>query len=141
MGHISKEGPSSARAALCEAAHAALRSPGPLRAFGGRIVARRGRQVAVVAVARKLATIAWQLLRSGEDYAYANPAQVRLKWRRVELAAGAPSQQGHRTGVSLSSRQEREVALAAERAYRRMVADRCAGAGGKSAGAAVGRAS
>jgi len=140
MGHISKEGPSSARAALCEAAHAALRSPGPLRAFGGRIAARRGRQVAVVAVARKLATIAWQLLRSGEDYAYSNPAQVRLKWRRVELAAGARSQQGQRTGVTLASRQEREVALAAERTYRRMVADRRASAKGKSAGAAVGRA-
>ena len=138
-GHISKEGPSSARAALCEAAHAALRSPGPLRAFGERIAARRGRQVAVVAVARKLATIAWRLLISGEDYAYANPAQVRLKWRRVELAAGAPSQQGHRTGVSLESRREREVALAAERVYRRLVADRQATKRG--ADAAPGRAS
>ena len=141
-GHISKEGPSSARAALCEAAHAALRSPGPLRAFGGRIAARRGRQVAVVAVARKLAVIAWHLLRSGEDYAYANPAQVRLKWRRIELAAGAPSQKGRRTGVSLESRGEREVALAAEHAYRRLVADRQAGgAARKGAGAASGRAS
>jgi len=141
-GHISKEGPAAARAALCEAAHAALRSPGPLRAFGQRVAARRGRQIAVVAVARKLATIAWRLLISGQDYAYANPAQVRLKWRRIELAAGAPSQQGRRTGVSLESRGEREVALAAERAYRRLVADRQAGRASKrGAGAASGHAS
>jgi transposase len=141
-GHISKEGPSSARAALCEAAHAALRSPGPLRAFGQRVAARRGRQVAIVAVARKLATIAWRLLHTGEDYAYANPAQVRLKWRRIELAAGAPSQKGRRTGVSLGTEREREVALAAERAYRRLVADRRAGRAAKrGAGAAAGRAS
>jgi transposase len=141
-GHISKEGPSSARAALCEAAHAALRTPGPLRAFGQRVAARRGRQVAIVAVARKLATIAWRLLQSGEDYAYANPAQVRLKWRRIELLAGAPSQKGQRTGVSLEAEQERGQALAAERAYRRLVADRQAsGAARRGADAAPGRAS
>ena len=142
MGHISKEGPSAARQALCEAAHAAMRTPGPLRAFGLRIAARRGRQVAIVAVARKLATIAWRLLESGEDYAYANPAQVRLKWRRIELAAGEPSQKGRRTGVSLASSQERELALAAERAYRRLVSDRQSrGSARKGAGAALGRAS
>lgn len=142
MGHISKEGPAAARAALCEAAHAALRSPGPLRAFGQRVAARRGRQVAIVAVARKLATVAWRLLSSGQDYAYANPAQVRLKWRRIELAAGELSQKGRRTGVSVASEQERGLALAAEHAYRRLVADRQASGGArKGAGAAPGRAS
>jgi transposase len=142
MGHISKEGPSAARQALCEAAHAALRSPGPLRAFGLRIAARRGRQVAVVAVARKLATISWRLLISGEDYAYANPAQARLKWRHVELLAGAPPQKGRRTGVSLAREHECGLAVAAERAYQRLVADReAAGHAQAGAGAAAGRAS
>ena len=142
MGHISKEGPAAARAALCEAAHAAMRTPGPLRAFGGRVAARRGRQVAIVAVARKLATVAWRLLSSGQDYAYVNPAQVRLKWRRIELTAGEPSQKGRRTGVSVASEQERGLALAAEHAYRRLVADwQATGKKSKGAGAAVGRAS
>ena len=119
-----------------------MRTPGPLRAFGERVAARRGRQVAIVAVARKLATIAWRLLTSGEDYVYANPGQVRLKWRRVELLAGEPSQKGRRTGVSLASQQERELALAAERAYQRLVADwQAVGAKRAGAGAAVGRAS
>ena len=73
MGHISKEGAAAARRVLCEAAHATMRSPGPLHAFGQRVAARRGRQVAIVAVARKLASLAWRLLTSGEDYAYASP--------------------------------------------------------------------
>ena len=142
MGHISKEGPSAARRALCEAAHAALRTPGPLRAFGQRVATRRGRQVAIVAVARKLATIAWRLLTSGEDYAYANPAQTRLKWRRIELLAGAPSQKGRRASVSLEADQGRALALAAERAYEHLVADwQAAGRRRGGAGAAVGRAS
>lgn len=56
-GHISKQGSAAARHVLCEAAHATMRSPGPLRAFGQRIQKRRGRQIATVAVARKLTTL------------------------------------------------------------------------------------
>jgi len=40
-----------------EAAWAAAKTPGPLRAFYERVRARRGMQVAVVATARKLATL------------------------------------------------------------------------------------
>jgi hypothetical protein len=40
-GHISKQGSATARHVLCEAAHATMRSPGPLRAFGQRVRARR----------------------------------------------------------------------------------------------------
>lgn len=72
-GRISKQGPAQARAALVEAAQQAIRQPGPLRAFGARIRARRGHQVAAVAVARKLACLAWQLLTKGEDYAFERP--------------------------------------------------------------------
>jgi transposase len=93
-GRISKEGAAEARHVLCEAAQAALRTPGPLRAFGQRVSARRGRQVAVVAVARKLASLAWRLLTSGQDYAFASPSRVRLKLRRIELLAGAARQRG-----------------------------------------------
>ncbi len=142
MGRISKEGAAAARHVLCEAAQAAMRTPGPLRAFGQRVGGRRGRQVAIVAVARKLASLAWRLLSSGEDYAYANPARLRLKLRRIELLAGAPRQRGRQAGATRSGERERELALAAERAYRRLVSDRQAGgAARKGAGAAVGRAS
>jgi transposase len=92
-GHISKEGSSTARHALCEAAHATMRSPGPLRAFGQRIEARRGKQIATVAVARKLATLSWHLLTKEQDYVYARPALTFRKLRRLELAAGAAKRQ------------------------------------------------
>ena len=97
-GRISKQGPAQARAALVEAAQQAMRQPGPLRAFGARIRARRGYQVAAVAVARKLACLAWQLLTKGEDYAFgapaAHPAQAASPraWRR----RAAPPGQGQR---------------------------------------------
>jgi hypothetical protein len=68
----------------------AAKSPAPLRAFAQRTAARRGRNVATVAVARKLAVLAWHLLTRGEDYAFARPALVARKVRALELRAGAP---------------------------------------------------
>ncbi|HYT79045.1 MAG TPA: IS110 family transposase [Actinomycetota bacterium] len=47
-GGISKRGSSEARHLLVEAARAAIRTPGPLRAFGERIRARRGANIATV---------------------------------------------------------------------------------------------
>ena len=126
-GASPRRAPPPARHVLCEAAQAAMRTPGPLRAFGQRVGGARGHQVAVVAVARKLASLAWRLLTSGQDYAYANPARVRLKLRRIELLAGAPRQRGRQSGATRSGERERELALAAERAYQRLVADRQAG--------------
>lgn len=141
-GHISKQGPSAARHALVEAAWSAARVPGPLHAFAARVRARRGPQVATVAVARKLAYIAWHLLSRGEDYAYARPSLTRQKLRQLELAGGAPRRHGRREGapVSVTTAQhelERQVARQAEVAYERLVADRQAG----GAGATKGRAS
>jgi hypothetical protein len=69
---------------------------------------------------------------------------VRLKLRRIELLAGEPRQRGRQVGATPSSKQEREreLALAAERAYQRLVADWQTGRSAKKgAGAAVGRAS
>jgi hypothetical protein len=58
-GSISKQGSSEARHVLVEAAWTATRTPGPLQAFGERIRARRGPNVAAVAIARKLAALCW----------------------------------------------------------------------------------
>jgi transposase len=55
QGRITKQGRGQARGMLVEAAWAAARSPGPLRAFFLRISARRGQHVAAVATARKIA--------------------------------------------------------------------------------------
>ena len=54
-GRTSKRGRNHARAMLVEAAWAAAKAPGPPRSFFLRIRARRGHQIAAVAVAHKLA--------------------------------------------------------------------------------------
>jgi transposase len=127
-GRISKRGNAQARSVLVEAAWVAVRSPGPLRAFGERIRTRRGAQVAAVAVARKIATIAWQLLTKGEDYAFGRPSLTRAKIRAAERKAGAPPlskrHRGQRISATAAERQaERELAERGERAYRRLAAD------------------
>jgi transposase len=127
-GRISKRGNAQARSVLVEAAWVAVREPGPLRAFGERIRARKGSQVAAVAVARKLACLCWQLLTKGEDYTFARPSRVRAKLRRVELDAGAPPRRtrhaGQRVSASATERDaERELTERAEAAYRRLIAD------------------
>jgi transposase len=143
-GRISKRGDSHARAMLVEAAWSAIRSPGPLRAFGERIRARKGPQIAAVAIARKLAVLAWQLLTKGEDYAYAQPSRVRAKLRAAELKAGAPKRPTRRKGQPTTSpaqrAAERDLADQAEAAYRRLVADWQSTRPAKGAGATPGRA-
>jgi len=143
-GRISKQGAGETRHVLVEAAWHAARTPGPLRAFHERIAARRGRNVATVAVARKLAVIAWHMLSRGEDYAFARPSLTREKLRRLELMLGAERRQGKRNPdrVFASREQHRldkELAAQAEIAYRRLVQDWQPAI--KGAGAAPGRAS
>lgn len=126
-GRISKEGSALVRHVLVEAAHTAIRSPGPLRAFFERVRAKRGHAVAIVAVARKMSVLFWHLLTRGEDYAYQMPIVTAKKLRKVELAAGAPRCRatGNLKGPNREERRqlERRSAEAAENAYQRNVAD------------------
>ncbi|MDP9257843.1 MAG: IS110 family transposase [Actinomycetota bacterium] len=141
-GRISKQGPGETRHVLVEAAWHATRTPGPLRAFHDRIASRRGANVATVAVARKLAVIAWHMLSHGEDYAFARPSLTHEKLRRLELMTGAERRKGKRIGVFATKEQhqlDRELAAQAELAYRRLVQDWQPAI--KGAGAAPGRAS
>ncbi|HEY1274011.1 MAG TPA: IS110 family transposase [Thermoleophilaceae bacterium] len=127
-GRISKRGNAQARSVLVEAAWMAIRTPGPLRAFGERIRARRGSQVAAVAVARKIATIAWQLLAKEQDYAFGRPSLVRKKLRDAERLTGAPRlgtrHRGRRISATPAERAaEGEFLERAEAGYRRLTAD------------------
>jgi transposase len=144
-GRLSKEGSAAARHVLVEAAWTASRSPGPLHAFAARVAARRGRQVAAVAVARKLCVLCWCLLTRGEDYAFARPSMVGRKLRRLELAAGAPRRksgpQADPVWNTDADGRERRLAEQAERAYERLVADWKAAQARVGAGATPGRAS
>ena len=92
-GRITKQGRGHTRGMLVEAAWAAARSPGPLRAFYRRIASRRGKYIAAVATARKLAMIIWHMLSKDADYIWARPALLARKFRTAELRAGLPT--GH----------------------------------------------
>jgi hypothetical protein len=146
-GRISKRGNHHARSVLVEAAWIALRQPGPLRAFGERIRARKGAQVAAVAVARKLACLACQLLSKREDYAFARPSLLRRKLRNLELAAGAPPLARRHGAQRISAttaehESEQQLVQQAENAYRRLISDWKATRPAKSgAGATPGSAS
>jgi transposase len=109
---------------LVEAAWAAARAPGPLRAFFLRVRARRGQHVAAVATARKLAVIIWYLLSKGESYVWARPSLHAKKLRDLELKAGYKAERGQRGAAQAfkSHRdQERRWVEQAEAAYARFV--------------------
>jgi hypothetical protein len=72
---------------LTQAAQHAAEHPGPLGAFFRRLKKRKARNVAIVATARKLVTIAFLMLKNNEPYRYARPERVQAKLRHVERAA------------------------------------------------------
>jgi transposase len=127
-GRITKQGRAHARGMLVEAAWAAAKTPGPLRAFYERVRARRGMQVAVVATARKLATLCWHLVVGEQDYAFQRPSLTDKKLRALQLRAGMPPRRGRKGAAAAYSlkevrRRERALTEQAEVAYRQLVAD------------------
>ena len=96
-GPITKAGASQVRWLLIQAAQCASRHPGPLGAFFRKLEKRKNRNVAVVATARKLVTIAWHMLKNKEPYRYALPrstdeklASVRVRATGVKRKTGNP---------------------------------------------------
>jgi transposase len=75
LGAISKEGNSYLRALLVQASWCILRQDdtNPLAVWGRLVARRRGKRVAVVAVARRLAGILWALWRDGSVF---DPARL-----------------------------------------------------------------
>lgn len=98
QGRITKQGRGHARGMLVEAAWAAARTPGPLRAFFLRVRARRGQHVAAVAAARKLAILVWHLLTKNESYLLARPAPHA---RKLAISSSRPGTNLPRTGAAL----------------------------------------
>ena len=128
-GRITKQGRAHARSMLVEAAWVISGAPGPLRAFFIRIRDKRGKHVAAVATARKLAVIVWHILSKDEDYTWNRPALLQWKLRKLELKAGHPSRRGGRqkgSAAAYSNKSvrdsERETIANAEEEYRRFVA-------------------
>jgi hypothetical protein len=103
---------------LVEAAHSAIRVPGPLHAFYERIKSRRGSRIAAVAVARKLDVLAWQLLSHDTDYSWAPASLTARKSRDLARKAGSSDLP---TVGTYDRDHERRVLMQAEDAYRTMV--------------------
>jgi len=94
---------------LVEAAWVISGAPGPLRAFFIRIRDKRGKHVAAVATARKLAVIIWHILSKDEDYTWNRPALLQWKLRKLELKAGHPSRRGGRQKGSAAAYSNKSV--------------------------------
>ena len=84
-GRITKQGSAHGRWMLIQAAQQAARHPGPLGVFFRRLARKKNRNVAVVATARKLVTIAWHMLNNNEPYRYAQPKTVEAKYSRLRV--------------------------------------------------------
>ena len=87
-GPITKTGSSLARGMLCEAAQTLFQNDGPLGVFVRRVREKKGGGKAVVAGARKLATIAYHVPKNREPYRYATVASTQSKLRGLRKKAG-----------------------------------------------------
>jgi len=87
LGHISKQGSSLLRYLLVEAAQVTVRSQPQWRSKFFHLALRRGRKIAKVAMARKLAVHLYWMWRQGCDYG---------PWQKLGSHAGEP---GHRHAV------------------------------------------
>lgn len=86
-GHITKAGSNHARWLLTQGVQHLAKHPGPLGVFFRRLAKRRNRNVAIVATARKLVTIAFLMLKHQEPYRYAKPELMRKKFRTLHYIA------------------------------------------------------
>lgn len=86
-GHITKAGRSYARWLAVEAAQSIAMSSSPLTATYHRVRRKKGHNVAVTALARKLVVLAWHMLKNKEPYRYAPVARTRYKLKRVTPGA------------------------------------------------------
>jgi transposase len=87
LGHITKQGNSLLRFLLVEAAQITVRSDQEWRSKFFHLALRRGRKIAKVAMARRLAVRLYWMWRKGWDYE---------QWKKFGSHAGQP---GHRHGV------------------------------------------
>jgi transposase len=87
LGHITKQGSSMLRFLLVEAAQVTVRSLPQWRSRYFHLMMRRGRKIAKIAMARRLAVGLYWMLRQGWDY---------QQWSKFGSHAGQP---GHRHGV------------------------------------------
>ena len=93
---------------LVQAAQHVGRHPGPLGHFFRKLAKKKNRNVAVVATARKLMVIGWQMLVKRESYRYAQPAVTERKLQKLRVRATG---QKRKTGPKMGSTNEPKLAV------------------------------
>jgi transposase len=97
-GRITKQGNTNARWLLIQAAQVAAKHPGPLGLQFAKLERRKNHSVAVVAIARKLAVLAWHLLTDRQPYRYALPTSVETKLTRLRVSQKGKRKTGPKSG-------------------------------------------
>lgn len=82
-GGITKRGNAYGRWLAIEAAQSLALSNTPITASYHKIKQKKGHNVAVTALARKLIVLIWHMLKKNEPYRYAPPARTREKLRKL----------------------------------------------------------
>jgi len=104
-GPIPRHGNGKARRRLIQAAPHVAAHPGPLGVFFRRLLKKKNRNVAVVATARKLVVIAWQMRTHNEPYRYAQPQPTKTKRARLRVrVSGQKRASGTKKGEARSAR-------------------------------------
>ncbi|MCL5772809.1 MAG: hypothetical protein M1536_00315, partial [Firmicutes bacterium] len=120
-----------ARWLIIEASQVAVRVDGPLKSFYLRIRYKKGHNVAVVAAAKKMTCLIWQMLCKEEMYKWAPPLLTQEKLRKLELLAGMPREksgpkkgkasEGGRPAYQAKRRVDKSMARIAQVQYEELV--------------------
>ncbi|MEW6369075.1 MAG: transposase [Acidobacteriota bacterium] len=105
-GPTTKQGRSHTRWMLIQAARHLAGHPGPLGQFFRRLLKKKNRNIAVVAVARKPAAIAYHILKNNEPHRYALPDSTGEELARLRSQATG---QRRKTGSSKEAAGKRRV--------------------------------
>ena len=120
LGAITKQGNSMMRALLVQAAWAVLRQNGddPLKRWAQHVAKRRPKNVAVIALARRLAGLLWAIWRDGSVYEPTLLSQAMSRGQRLKaLDAERTASALERAAIKLRERRARRPKLSQEVAH------------------------
>lgn len=101
VGSIAHQGRRDLRALLAEAAHAILQHANPLHTWGWKLAYRKGKNCAIIAVARKLTVACWYLMQGLFTPLQEITATLRLKIRKIVTVLGRAGvrEMGYKTSI------------------------------------------